>query len=151
MLSLSDNNQTDIIDAFNSTSRYLDDLLNIDNPYFEQMVGHIYPTELQLNKANSSDTEAPFLDLNLSITNGIVSSKIYDKRDDFNFAIVNFPFLDEDVPRSHHHYSVIVSVCRGPCARGIYSTHGTPSFMHPLWLQKRNSGCILPLSYAYLR
>ena len=83
MLSLSDNNQTDIFEAFNSTSRYLDDLLNIDNPYFEQMVGQIYPTELQLNKANSSDTEAPFLDLNLSITNGIVSSKTYDKRDFF--------------------------------------------------------------------
>ena len=85
MLSLSDNNQAYIIEAFNSTSRYLDDLLNIDNPYFGQMVGQIYPTELQLNKANSSVTEAPFLDLNLSITNGIVSSKIYDKRDDFNF------------------------------------------------------------------
>ena len=90
MLSLSDNNQTDIIEAFNSTSRYLDDLLNIDNPYFEQMAGQIYPTELQLNKANSSDTEAPFLDLNLSITNGIVSSKIYDIRDDFNFEVVYF-------------------------------------------------------------
>ena len=80
MLSLSDNNKTGIIEAFNSTSRYLDDLLNIDNPYFEQMVGQIYPTELQLNKANSSDNKAPFLDLKLSITNGIVSSKIYDKR-----------------------------------------------------------------------
>ena len=78
MLSLSDNNQTDIIEAFNSTSRYLDDLLNIDTSYFEHMVGQIYPTELQLNKANSSDTEAPFFYLNLSITNGIVSSKIYD-------------------------------------------------------------------------
>ena len=42
---------------------------DFDNPYFEQMVGQIYPTELQLNKANS-DTEAPFLDLKLSITNG---------------------------------------------------------------------------------
>ena len=60
MLSLSDNNQTDIIEAFNSASRYLDDLLNINNPYFEQMVGQIYPPELQLNKANFSDTEAPF-------------------------------------------------------------------------------------------
>ena len=108
MLSLSDNNQADIIEAFNSTSRYLDDLLNIDNPYFEQMVGQIYPTELQLNKANSSDTEAPFLDLNLSITNGIVSSKIYDKRDDFNFEIVNFPFLDGDVPCSPS-YGVYIS------------------------------------------
>ena len=65
--------------------------------------------ELQLNKANSSDTEAPFLDLNyLSITNGIVSSKIYDKRDDFNFEIVNFPFLDGDVPRSPS-YGVYIS------------------------------------------
>ena len=64
------------------------------------MVRQIYPTELQLNKANSSDTEAPFLDLNLSITNGIVSSKIYDKRDDLNFERVNFPFLGGDVPRS---------------------------------------------------
>ena len=53
--------------------------INIDNPYFEQMVGQIYNTEFQLNKANSSDTEAPFLDLNLSIANGIVSSKVYDK------------------------------------------------------------------------
>ena len=101
MLSLSDNNQTDIIEAFNPTSRYLDDLL-------EQMVGQIYPTELQLNNANSSDTEAPFLDLNLSLTNGIVSSKTYDKRDDFNFEIVNFPFLDEDVPRSPS-YGVYIS------------------------------------------
>ena len=58
------------------------------------MVGQIYLTELQLNKANSSDTEAPFLDLNLLITNGIVSSKIYDKRDNFNFEIINYPFLD---------------------------------------------------------
>ena len=82
---LSNNNQTDIIEAFSSTSRYLDDLLNIDNPYLEQMVGQIYPTELQLNKANSSDTEAPFLDLNLSIKNGVASSKIYDKWDYFNF------------------------------------------------------------------
>ena len=72
------------------------------------MVGQIYPTELQLNKANSSDTEAPFLDLNLSITNGIVSSKIYDKRDDFNLEIVNFPFLDGDVPRSPS-YGVYIS------------------------------------------
>ena len=64
------------------------------------MVGQIYPTELQLNNANTSDTEATFLDFNLSITNGKVSSKINDKRDDFNFEMVNFPFLDGDVPRS---------------------------------------------------
>ena len=108
MLSQSDNNQTDIIEAFNSDSRYLDDLFSIYNPCFEQMVGQIYPTELQLNKANSSATEAPFLDLKLSATNGIVSSKIYDKRDDFNFEIVNFLFLDGAVPRSPS-YGVYIS------------------------------------------
>ena len=65
MKSLSWENQADIIEAFNSTSRYLDDLLNTDNIYFYQMVDRIHPTELQLNTANSSDTDAPFLDLNL--------------------------------------------------------------------------------------
>ena len=72
------------------------------------MVGQIYPTELQLNKANASDTKAPFLDLNLSIKNGIVSSKIYDIQDVFNFEIVNFPFLDGDVPCSPS-YDVYIS------------------------------------------
>ena len=60
MKNLSSDKQADVIKAFNSTSRYLDDHLNIDNPYFEGMVNQIYPSELQLNKANTSDTEAPF-------------------------------------------------------------------------------------------
>ena len=75
MKSLSCENQADIIETFNSTSRYLDNLLNIDNIYFDQMVDRIYPTEIQLNRANSSDTEAPFFDLNLYISNGTVSTK----------------------------------------------------------------------------
>ena len=60
MLSLTDNNQADVVEAFKSTSRYLDDLLNIDNPYCAQMVSLIYPNELQLIKANPSNSEAPF-------------------------------------------------------------------------------------------
>ena len=88
MSSLSNGKQADIIEAFNSTSKYLDDLLNIDNPYFEGMVNQIYPPELKLNKANNSGTEAPCLDLHLSIFNGFVSSKTYDKRDDFDFDII---------------------------------------------------------------
>ena len=72
------------------------------------MVNQIYPSELQLNKANTSDTEAPFLDLHLSISNGFVSSKIYNKRDDFDFDIVNFPFLDGDIPRRPS-YGVYIS------------------------------------------
>ena len=61
MMSLSDDKQADVIDAFNTTSRYLDDILNINNVYFDNMVSQIYPSELQLNKANASDTEAAFL------------------------------------------------------------------------------------------
>ena len=70
------------------------------------MVNQIYPPELQLNKANTSDTENPFLDLHLSISNSFVSSKIYDKRDDFDFDIVNF--LAGDVPRRPS-YGVYIS------------------------------------------
>ena len=60
MLSLPENNQEDAADAFNSTSRYLYDWLNFDNLYFAQIVSQIYPTELQLNMTNPSDTEAHF-------------------------------------------------------------------------------------------
>ena len=72
------------------------------------MVSQIYPTELQLKKANPSDTEVAYLGLDVSITTRIVSTKIYVKRDDFNFEIVNFPFLGGDVPRSHS-YGVYIS------------------------------------------
>ena len=93
MMSLSDDKQADVIDAFNTTSRYLDDILNINNVYFDNMVSQIYPSVLQLNKANNLDNEAAFLDLHLSISNDIVSIKIYDKRDDFDFETVNFPLF----------------------------------------------------------
>ena len=109
MTSLSDVKQAQNIEAFKSTSRYHDDLLNIDNPYFKGMANRSCPPELHLNKANNSDTEAPFLEFHLSISNGFVSSKIYDKRDDFDFdIIVNFPFLDGDVFRSTS-YGVYIS------------------------------------------
>ena len=64
------------------------------------MANRIYPPELQLNKANTSDTEAPCFALHLYISNGFVLSKIDDKRDDFDFDMVNFLFLNGDVPSS---------------------------------------------------
>ena len=82
--------------------------MNVDNSYFEGMVHYIYLPELQLNKDNASDTEATFLDLHLSVSNGFVSSKTYDKRDDFDFDIVNLSFLDGDVPRRSS-YGVYIS------------------------------------------
>ena len=114
MFSLSEDTQSDVIEAFNSTSRYLDDLLNSDNNFFDSMVNHIYPSELQLNKTNVSDTEASFLDLHLSISDGVVKTKIYDKRDAFDFDIVNFPFLDGDVPRSTSYGVYISQLIRFP-------------------------------------
>ena len=108
MMSLSADKDAEIIEAFNSMSRYLSVLLNIDNNYSDGMVNQIYPSELQLNQTNPSDTEAPFLDLHLTISDGFVSSKIYDKRDDFDFDIVNFQFLDGDVPLATS-YGVYIS------------------------------------------
>ena len=112
--------------AFNTTSRYLDDILNIYNVYFDNMVDKIYPSELQLNKSNSSDTEAAFLDLHSSVFNDIVSTKIYDKRDDFEFEIVNFPFLDGDVPRSNSYgvyISQLIRFSRASSHVGDFNTH----------------------------
>ena len=86
----------------------MNDILKINNVYFDNMVSQIYPSEPQLNKANTSDTEAAFLDIHLSISNDIVSTKIYDKRDEFDFEIVNFPFLNGDVPGSTS-YGVYIS------------------------------------------
>ena len=73
MLSLSE--ESGVIEAFNSTSRYLDDLLNIDNNFFDSMVNRIYPSELQLNKANVSDAEASFF-LDFASKTGAAKSSI---------------------------------------------------------------------------
>ena len=100
MLFLSGDTQSDVIEAFGSVSRCLGGLLNIDNNFFDGMVNRICPSELRLNGANVSDAEASFLNLHLYVSDGFVKTNIYDKRDDFGFDVVNFPFLDGDVPRS---------------------------------------------------
>ena len=119
--------QADVIETFNSTSRYLYNLLNTDNTYFKQMVGHIYPTELQsitndIVSSESYDKQAylnseivnfPFLDgdVRRSLTNDIVSSESYDKQDYLNSEIVNFPFLDGDVRRSLPMVYIFCTLC----------------------------------------
>ena len=119
MMSLSDDKQADVIDAVNTTSRYTNYV------YFDNMVSQIYPSELQLNKSNTSDTKAAFLDLHLSISNEIVSTKIYDKRDDFDFEIVNFPFFDGDVPRSTSYGVYISQLIRFARASSIVADFNT--------------------------
>ena len=91
-----------LIDKFNNTSRYLDNILTIDNPEFAEHILDIYPRKLQLNKANTSDKETSFLDLNIKVIGSNIHTKVYDKCDDFGFPIVISPgwvvmFLD-----SHH-------------------------------------------------
>ena len=105
MMSLSDDKQANIIDAFNTTYRYLDDILNINDIYFDNMVSQIYPSELKL-KANTSYTVVACLGVYLSISYDIVSTKMYDKRGDFE--IVNFPSLEGGVSRSTS-YGVYIS------------------------------------------
>ena len=121
----------------NSRLLSLDDVLNKDNIHFEHMVHRVYPAELQLNKAYASDTEAAFLDLNLSIHNDIVSTKNYDKRDDFNFDIVNFPFLDGDVPRRPS-YGVYISqlICFARASSHVSDFNNHNTFLNANFLKQ---------------
>ena len=99
MSNLQKSKRFDLIDKFNDTSRYLDDIFTIDNPTFAEHIPDIYPRELQLNKANTSDKETSFLDLNIKVIGNDIHTSVYDKRDDFWFIIVNFPWLSGDIPR----------------------------------------------------
>ena len=77
-----------------SMYRYIDDVLSINNPEFENYLGQMYPAELEIKDTTESTTSASYLDLLLSIgRDGQLHTSIYDKRDDFNFHITNFPFL----------------------------------------------------------
>ena len=89
----------DLIDMFNDTFRYPDDIFTIDNPEFEKYIPDIYPAELQLNKANTSDKETSFLDLDIKFIGSYIHTSVYDKREYFGFPIFNYPWLSVDVPR----------------------------------------------------
>ena len=81
MPSLHKYKQYDLIDIFNDTSRYLDYIFTINNPEFEKHIPDVYPTELQLNKANTSDKEMSFLDLNTKVIGSDLHTNVFDKRD----------------------------------------------------------------------
>ena len=94
---------------FNFTYRYIDDVLSINNPEFENYLGQMYPVELEINDTTEIKTSASYLDLLLSIgRDGQLHTSIYDKRDDFNFRITNFPFLSSNIPTSPA-YGVFIS------------------------------------------
>ena len=86
---------------FNFTYRYIDDVLSINNPDFENYLGQMYPAELEIKDTKESNTSASYLGLLLSIeSDGQLRTSLYDKRDDFNFHITNFPFLSSNIPSS---------------------------------------------------
>ena len=96
---------------FDFTYRYIDDILSINNPEFENYLGQMYPVELEIKDTAESNTSASYLDLLLSIgRDGQLHTSICDKRDNFNFHITHLPFLSSNVPTSPHMASLFRSL-----------------------------------------
>lgn len=100
--------QKKLAQSFNFTYRYIDDVLSLNNNTFSDYLQEIYPDELEIKDTTESSFAASYLDLLLDISDTTICTKLYDKRDDFNFTIVNFPFLDSNIPASPA-YGVFVS------------------------------------------
>ena len=123
MSNLQKSNRFDLIEKFNDTSRYLKDLLTIDYPAFAEHISDIYPRELQLNKANTSE-ETSFMDLNIKVIRNNIHTSVYDKRDEFEFPIVNFPWLSGDVPRPPSYGIYILQLVRfARCCTNVFNFH----------------------------
>ena len=99
--SLLSTGKEELASRLNLTDRYIDDVLSINNPEFENYLDQMYPAELEIKDTAESITSASYLDLLLSIRgNCQLHTSIYDKRDDFNFNITNFPFLSSNIQSS---------------------------------------------------
>ena len=93
---------------FGNTVRYIDDLLTLNNSNFEEEIPNIYPPELTLKRTSESDTNLSYLDISISIRNSKYATEVYDKRDAFNFDILNFPCMSSNIP-ANPTYSVYIS------------------------------------------
>ena len=126
MANLQKSKRFDLIHKFNDTSRYLDDIFTIDNHEFAEHIPYIYPRELQLNKANTSDKETSFLDLNIKVVGSNIDTSVYDKHDDFEFGfpIVNVPWLSGDVRRLPSYGIYISQLVRfAKCCTSVFDFH----------------------------
>ena len=103
--------------SFNLTFRYIDDVLSVNNKTFARWIPSIYPPELEIKETTDSACSTSFLDLHLEYDpGGHLSTKIYDKRDDFNFEIINFPNLDSNIPKITSIWRIYLStytICQG--------------------------------------
>ena len=108
--------------SFNFTYRYIDDVLSINNPNFSNWISLIYPPELEIKETTDTASSASFLDLYLEFdASGHLSTRIYDKRDDFNFDIINFPHLSSNIPTSPAYGVYISQLIRYARACSSYS------------------------------
>ena len=124
MSDLQKSKRFDLIDMFNDASRCLDDVFTVDDPEFEKHVPGMYPAELRLSRADTSDKEASFLDLDVGVVGGDVRAGVCGRRDGFGFPIVNFPWLSGDVPRLPS-YGIYISQLVGfaGCCAGVLDFH----------------------------
>ena len=119
--------------CFNLTVRFIDDLLTVNNKYFRTYLPQIYPKELELKETTESNLKCSFLDLLLFSDDNQLKFKLYDKRDDFDFDIVNYPFIDSNIPTSPA-YGVYVS--RLVCFARICTEFGDFAIRHKLLADK---------------
>jgi hypothetical protein len=104
-------NEKKLSRSFNFTFRYIDDVLSLNNSRFGDFVDCIYPIELEIINTTDTDRSASYLDLHLEIDHeGRLRTKLCDKRDDFNFSIVNFPFICSNIPADLHMEYIYLSV-----------------------------------------
>jgi hypothetical protein len=102
-------NEKNLDQSFNFTFRYVYDVLPLNNSRCGDFVARIYPIELEIKDTTDTDRSASYLDLHLEIyREGQLRTKLYDKRDDFNFPIVNFPFISSNIPAAPA-YGVYIS------------------------------------------
>ena len=136
--------------SFNFSFRYIDDVLSLNNPKFTDYLHLIYPNELEIKETTDTPNSASYLDLYLYIDNDRrLKSKLYDKRDDFNFPIVNFPFLSSNIPTSPAYGVYISQLIRYSRACDIYSDFLTRA---KLLSQKLTSqGYVHPLLISSLK
>ena len=108
--------------SFNLTYRYIDDVLSLNNSKFSDYIDSIYPDELEIKDTTDASNFSNYLDLCLEVDeNHRLSTKIYDKRDDFNFSVVNFPFLCGNIPTSPAYGVFVSQLIRFARANSSYS------------------------------
>jgi hypothetical protein len=107
--------------SFNFTFRYIDDVLSLNISRFGDFVDRIYPIDLEIKDTTDTDMSASYLDLHLEMdSEGQLRTKLYDKRYDFNFLIVNFPFICSNIPAAPAYGVYISQLIRYSRACGSY-------------------------------